>query len=291
MITAYNNPKNLDRLLSLLDDDRNEIFLHYDIKAGEEAKKAVRAMKHARLHMVPSMNVKWGDVSQIECTLRAMHAALKWDWDYIHYVTESDMLLKTMDEVDSIFAQSSGMEFVDFEPGNYEFAQYKCQVHHLFTPYNSYRKSALLKALNHGFAKLQWKLGVRRHSVDYKHGSAYFSITKSFAAYIDSRAAEILKHYRHTIGADEVWLQTLCAQSPFLEKVKYYETKGFMGNLRYIDWKRRNGSSPYTFRDTDWEELKGIADNTQLCIARKFSNDSPVAESLKDYLTRKGRGV
>lgn len=281
LITAYNNFDNLNRLLELLDDTRNVIFLHIDSKA--ETPAGIRETTKAKLIRVPSMNIRWGHVSQIECTLHLLCCALQQDWDYCHCITESDMPLKTMDEMDQIFTNAKDLEFVDFAPGNYEFARYKCDVYHLFAGFNTYRTSKLLKCLNHSLAKLQWHLGIRRNRKDYRHGSAYFSITQAFARYLCARRDDVLREYRYTIGADEVWLQTLCAASPFITKVANFEEE-HTGNLRYIDWSRRVGNSPHTFTVEDLDDLISKVNDTPLCFARKFSADSPAAKKLAEYL-------
>lgn len=210
LITAYNNFKNLNRLLELLDDSRSEIFLHIDKKVGPLDERTLYPLRKANLHIVPPMDVRWGDVRQIQCTLQLIHYALDYSWEYCHYITESDMPLKTMDELDSVFSAHPGSEYIDFAPENYEFAHYKCNVFHLFPRFTKYRCSVVLKTLNHALAKMQWRLGIRRRNMAYKHGSAYFSITRAFATYIDGYSKEICKTYSNTLGGDEVWLQTLC---------------------------------------------------------------------------------
>lgn len=287
LITAYNNFENLNRLLEILDDPRSEIFLHIDSKADKSAEDMVRPMQAATLHMVPSMNVRWGHVSLIECTMGLIRYALDYQWDYCHYLTESDMPLKTMDGLDEIFQKYAGWEFVDFFPGAYEDAKYKCEAYHWFVGFNGYRTSRLLKAANHALVRLQLGLGMRRKQGKCYHGSAYFSITREFARYCAERTEDVCKKYRFALAADEVWLQTLCAQSPYLEKVRFFETEEIMGNLRLIDWKRRNGSSPYTFQEADWAEIKNAADHTELCFVRKFTRDSTVGERLRIYLQKR----
>jgi hypothetical protein len=89
----------------------------------------------------------------------------------------------------------------------------------------------------------------------------------------------ITKTFRHGLSCDEVFLQTLVMKSPF--QARLHDPRGGMtGNLRYIDWRRRDGNSPYTFRMTDWEEL--LRAGGEACFARKFSRavDSSVVDAL-----------
>ena len=284
LITAYNNFANLNRLLELLDDNRSIVFLHIDKKV--HTSQNIYKPSFAQLYTVPAMNVRWGDVSQIECILSLIEYALDYDWDYCHYLSESDMPLKTISEIDAVFSENRGKEFVDFAPKNYDFAHYKCDVYRYFTRFSAYRNSKLLKILNHGIARLQWWTGYRRRNIKYYHGSAFFSVTKECALFIDKHKTVVLQAYAYSLGPDEVWLQTLLMSSEYKEKLYMFESL-YMGNLRYIDWSRRHGNSPYTFTTADFEDLVSKGQHTELCFARKFSANSECATLLKKYLLTK----
>ena len=61
LIMAHKDDLTLRTLLSLLDDPRNDIFLHMDSKAvGWDGDAVRRALKKAGLYAVPRMNVAWG---------------------------------------------------------------------------------------------------------------------------------------------------------------------------------------------------------------------------------------
>jgi hypothetical protein len=290
LITAYSNFKVLSLLLRLLDDEHNILFVHVDKKVtfDQEAFQKELDITKAALYFVPRYDLTWADVSEIHCVLDSMEYALRYDWDYIHYITEGDLPLKTQKEIHSYFEKNNGFEFIDFAPENYKLANYKCQVFHPFLKFKSYRKNKFLKLLNHGFAHLQQLLGVRRSSREFKHGSGYFSITRSFAEYAVSKKEIFYKQYRDTLCCLEVYLQTLCYYSPYRKKVKYFE-QTYLGNLRYIDWSRRDGSSPYTFQLSDYDDLIDKAEHSELCFARKFNQNSDfeIAEKLYDYILSK----
>jgi len=85
-------------------------------------------------------------------------------------------------------------------------------------------------------------------------------------------------------------MQTQCYYSDYRERVKYFEVK-YLGNLRYIDWSRRNGSSPYAFQMSDYDDLIDKAENSELCFARKFTAENErIAEKLSEYIRRKQEG-
>ena len=284
LITAFNNFTNLNRLIKLLDDDRMVIFLHVDAQVS--IPDNLYSPKHASLYLLPQHYMYWASVHTIEVTLHLLSTAINYDWEYCHYITENDLPLKSVSQIDKIFNQHQGLEFVDFSPENYEFAKYKCEVFHLFTQFRRYRTSKFLKYLNHSFARLQWIVGIRRFKKNYKHGSMYFSISREFASYLVAQKDVVLNEYTHTLAADEVWLQTVCETSPFKQRVANYEQQ-YAGNLRFIDWTRRNSSSPHTFQSDDYTQLIHLIEKTDLCFARKFDNRSDIAEKIYLYLLSK----
>lgn len=249
---------------------------------------AKMSLKKASLHFVPRYDLTWADVSEIHCILDSMAYALQYQWDYIHYITESDLPLKTQQEIHSYFQKNNAFEFIDFAPENYKFANYKCQLYHPFVKLKHYRKSKLLKLANHSFAHFQQFLNVKRSHLAFKHGSGYFSITRSFAKYAVSKKELFYKQYHDTLCCLEVYLQTLCYYSPYRKKVKYFE-QPYLGNLRYIDWSRRDKSSPYTFQSSDYDDLIDKAEHSELCFARKFNQNSDfvIAENLYKYILAK----
>jgi hypothetical protein len=127
-------------------------------------------------------------------------------------------------------------------------------------------------------------LRLRRAQPEIKHGSTWFSITRDLAQYVVQNEEKIRKGFRFTLSADECFLQTLVYHSPFLARVNQFEQK-YVGNARFIDWTRRAGNSPYTFRLDDFEDLMSRGEG--LCFARKFDEilDFPVVEKIFDRLS------
>lgn len=69
------------------------------------------------------------------------------------------------------------------------------------------------------------------------------------------------------MAADEVFIQSLLMNS------EYAALRSTHKNARYIDRKNREGNSPKTFKESDWEEIKSAIYNPNLIFARKFSED------------------
>lgn len=286
LITAFNNLEPLKRTLSLLDRKNNTFLLHIDVKAGDLYSGLKPYIQKGTLICMPQESLSWAGDSLLKYKLYMMEYALRFEWDYCHYISDSDMPLKTAEQIDAYFEQWKGWKFVDFAPENYAFAHYKCDVYHWFTDFPAYRTSKLLKACNHLLAHAQKLVGFRRRKIELRHGSAFFSITREFTQYIIGMKDQICHDYRYTLVGEEVWLQTVCYHSPFIEKVKSYE-QPYIGNTRFIDWTRRDGNSPYTFTAADYPELVDLIDNSECCFARKINGKDDLSESVYQYLLKK----
>lgn len=281
LILAHRNFRIIELFLKLFDRENIDFYILIDKKVKDTFKELIPySPRRACLFEVERISVNWGGFSQIRGELNLLKESIKGEYDYYHYLQGADFPIQTPEEIDSFFEENSGKEFVEFAPGSYEFAKYKCDYWHLFVENEKYRENKALKVANHGFVRLQRLLGISRKDRKLYHGSALFSITHDFAQYVIARETAIEKRYRYTLAADEVFLQTELYHSPFQKAIYHFEQKD--GNVRYIDWDRRSGSSPHTFGVEDFDIL--CARQTEM-FARKFDeNHAEVIELLYDYL-------
>jgi hypothetical protein len=76
-------------------------------------------------------------------------------------------------------------------------------------------------------------------------------------------------------------------KSPFKSKLSGSDSSKTR-NLRYYDWKRKNKNSPYTFKMSDYEELKEAS--KRAFFARKFHRaiDQEIVDSIVNRIIDKG---
>ena len=279
LVTAYDNQYQLEQLLSLLDDDRNDVYLQSDANGSLQLDQL--AMRHPRVIFLPPMRVCWAAFSMIRAELGLLRRAVPGQYHYYHLLSGADLPLVSQDVIHA-YLEHSTEENIDIDPEYKDFAHFKAGYYHFFMDFPSYRKNRWLHALRHGLVKLQMLVGMdrsRKSKESFYHGSTWFSITHSFAQYILEQEPWILQTFRFGLSCDEVFLQTLVMKSPFREHL-HDPRQGMTGNLRYIDWRRRDGNSPYTFRMADWDELVQVGDKA--FFARKFSRavDSDIVDAL-----------
>lgn len=268
LIMAHENHDQLCQLLSLLDDERNDIYLQTDSK-GQIKLSELRLWK-GELIILPPFPIFWGGYSVIKGELNLLRESSKRGYHYYHMLTGADLPLVSQDTIHE-YLEDSDTEYIDIEPKYKETAVEKASYYHFFVERPSYRRNRLLRAMRHGLVKAQKGLGItvsREPPRGFHHGSAYFSITHAFAQYILSKEPWIEKTFRHGLVCDEVFIQTLILDSPFKEK-RCLGVEDKTSNLRYIDWKRREKNSPYTFNVNDYDELMKAREIA--FFARKFN--------------------
>lgn len=288
LIMFHNNIGQLKMLLDYLDHNNNVIVLgidkYFHSRTTEELLKGF--IKNATVVYI-KLNIHWAGSSQISSTIEMLSEIEKYSCDYVHFITNADIPLMTKSYFDHFFEIHNGMNFIEYAAENYEFAKFKCEYFHFFVENRYYRKNKLLKGISHYIVKLQKLLKIKRSLGPLYHGSAYFSIKNDLVHYIIQNSSAIRNKYKYTLGADEVWLQSLVINSSFIDTVYNFEEP--KANLRYIDWRRRNGNSPYLYRMSDKDELISVI-NTNYIFARKFdeSIDDEIINEIYNQLDIEG---
>ena len=287
LIMAHNNFDLLQKELYLLDDERNDIFIHIDKKAKDVDRNYITAkVKKSKVYFIPRRKIKWAAYSGIQCEIDLLKAATeKNSYMYYHLLSGADLPIKTQDEIHTFFQEHEGMEFVSFDsPRPRERDLQRIRKYYFFQEiYGRNRRNpfcVFLLLLDKMLGKLQEVLKTDRYakekSLHLQKGPNWFSITNELARKVVKQEPWIRKHFSYTRSGDEVFLQTLVNSSSFKDKL-YQKGLSQKTNacLRKIDWGR---GKPYTWRSQDYEEvmLSGCL------FARKF--DPHIDEEIIDKI-------
>ena len=261
LIMAHNNFDQLRTLIELLDDPRNDIYLHIDKKARDFCPDSIKT-KEAGLFFVEPMPVTWGGHSQIQCELRLFKAAAAGHYLYYHLLSGVDLPIKTQDEIHAFFRQHAGENFMEIDEKEMESRSFvsRTQYYHLFRNITGKSKKPWMRALTL-LEKLtlaaQKAVGFRRRElVPLYKGANWVSITDELLQWIVGSEELIRKQFFYSVCADEVFLQSVAMASPYRDSIvkNYY---------RAIDWER---GSPYVYRREDVPALLA----SPAFFARKF---------------------
>jgi hypothetical protein len=286
LITAYDNRYQLEQLLSLLDYEKNDVYLQVDSKGTLSVDNLT--LHKASLFILPSFPIYWGAFSMIQAELNLLKAAAEKRYHYYHMITNGDLPIVSQETIHE-YLENSDLEYVDFLPEEKHWAHYKAAYYHFFLDSKLYLKYVFIRGLRYILVKLQSVCGIdrtKRTHEDFYTGSTYFSITHSLVEYVLAQQSWIKDTFHHALACDEVFLQTLIMKSPFKSKLSGSDS-GKTKNLRYIDWIRYRKNSPYTFRMSDYEELKEASKHA--FFARKFhrSVDSEIVDCIVEKIKNK----
>lgn len=261
---AHNEFDLLQILVSCLDDPRNDIYVHIDKKVKEmpclQVEKAGMFMLRERI------DIRWGDVSQIEAEYVLFEAALSnGPYQYYHLLSGVDLPLKSQDYIHKFFADNAGKEFIGYTVAISSIQiERKVQRWHIF-PRHFRDASLVIRIPRALFLAFQELLGIKRNkNVGFKKGSNWVSITEALVKYVVENKEWALKVFRNTFCGDEFFIQTLCWNSAFRKNL-YNEINDGLGCMRSIGWK--NGIL------VDWgPEDYDVLKESPALFARKFSS-------------------
>lgn len=272
LIIAHDKYEQLQFLVSLLDDLRNDIYIHIDKKSPLPT--GIKASR-SKIFIIPDnerVDVRWGDVSQIQCELKLYESAYKSAEKYAYYHLLSGICLpiKPINRIYSFFELHSGKNFIGF--GQYGEINYinRISKRHYFT--KSYRDKSKFKRIIMKISRIfvEFVLNIIlpskvNRALVYKKGANWCSLTNDFVEYMIAQKDSILDHYKRSYCADEMYKQTLIWNSDFNETI-YDKTNEFVGCLRFIDWNR---GLPYILGADENEDYEMIKESPCL-FARKF---------------------
>lgn len=285
LIIAHNNFEILEKTLKILDDKKNDFYIHIDKKVKNfNFEKIKNIVKKSKIIFVERTNVKWGHSSQIDCELILLKAAIKGSYFYYHLLSGTDMPIKSKKEIYDFFEKNIGKEFIHFKNAKYDInLNKKFKIYHFFPYYLRSKYKYILGIIEIILIKLQEILKINRvknQNIQFQKGDQWFSITNSFAKYVLSKESWIKNTFRYSSCCDEIFLQTLIINSEFKDSLynKNFDDNHVTSIKRYIDWKR---GTPYTFKKEDFNDLI----NSEALFARKF--DLNIDRTVVDMIFKK----
>lgn len=270
LIIAHNKFEQLKILLRLLDHKNHDFFIHIDKKAVDFDETDIRkVVKYSNVIFTKRIKVTWGGYSQIRCELLLLKEATAYgNYEYYHLLSGVDLPIKKSDDIYKFFHGKRGVNFLSIK--HYEKVPLNRVKYHYFFQEKVGRTNGISKKIQNLLLTIQKKLKVNRcrKSVHYAFGSNWFSITDELARYVLIKISWIKNNFKRTICADEIFLQTIVANSKFNDTL-FFNENGDTEHMRYIDWTRSVNAGPHTFRIEDFDKI--ISSNCM--FARKFDID------------------
>ncbi|MDO4163119.1 MAG: beta-1,6-N-acetylglucosaminyltransferase [Bacteroides sp.] len=286
LIIAHNEYAVLTTLLTMLDDERNDIYVHVDRRSRLLLQK-IRSYQtvKSKLYILPNpIRVYWGDISIVKTEFILMEYALRnGPYSYYHLLSGVDLPIQSQNYIHDFFARNAGKEFVGYwqSSDHQKDLDRKVSRYYLFT--KSLRPNDRWHSFTvpfYNFALILQKIAHfrRKKEIGFKKGPQWFSITQEFCQHLIKEKAFVLKRFRYTLCPDEIFVQTILWNSPFRKNIYCLEDCD-RGDMRLIDWGR---GAPYVWQKQDAEEII----HSDKLFARKFSsNQKYIINQIKELYT------
>lgn len=296
MIIAYSQWELLKKLMHLLDDDRNDIYIHINKKIkGAPFNELITFPKKSKVYIVERIPIDRGTYSIFDAQMVLLKSALSnKDYTYFHLLSGQDLPLKSQDYIHDFFEKNDGKNFIDVIPPEkvkkdwYE----RYSLYQFLVPYTLDKnvRAKFAKAVRKIAIIVQKAVGVNRFKKYEKqgfkmcYGSSWFSITKGFAEYLVENEPQIQKMYqKRTFIPEESIPQTFLWSSRFKDTLydsDWLDNKLNRANMRMIFWTGNTSPETITMKHID------ILRNTNNLFARKFDiiNHGDAVEAIEAML-------
>lgn len=280
LIIAHNHFDILEKLIKMLDHERNDIFLHIDKRVKDfDQERFSKLLKKSNIFFTRRMAVYWGHSSQVDCELLLLEACLnQGKYQFVHLLSGVDLPIQTQNYIHSFFDRHPNTQFL--QVGWAEKHLYRLNRYHFFLKHTEISvgiKTLVNKVNNIVTEKLNINRLKKYNQMEVVKTANWFSISGECAEYVYSKRKFIKKLTRFTVCADEMFLGTVIYDSPYWKQV-YNPEPSWDGHMRYIDRIRNIGSSPHTFTIGD----KKLIEESEMLFARKFDEtvDSEIIEFI-----------
>ncbi len=268
LIMAHNNPEVLLTLLRMIDDVRNDIYIHIDKKSNLLDLINIRTEKSKCYILNNRIDVRWGDVSQVETEYILFEESFKnGPYSYYHILSGVDLPIKNQDYIHAFFDNHINEEFIGFCDQSLNRRKMDDNFNrYLFFSKQMRLGSTLFDIFRRSLNKFCGIFIRRKSSFPVYEGPNWASVTEEVIKELLSKKDFILSRFKMTQSSDEVFLQSIVANSPQLMKrthIKCLNEDNRDRCLRAIDWER---GSPYVWRISDIKTLE----NSKMLFARKF---------------------
>lgn len=290
LILAHNSFYILEKLLKLLDYEKNDIYIHIDKKVKDfDFDYYNRLVNKSTLKFVRRFNIRWGGYNQVRAEVELLNVASRNNYVYYHIISGVDLPLKSQSEIHKFLDKNKGKEFISIERISRDSwrdveIKNRIRLYHFFDKWIDLRNKSIftyiLKKIDSYLLTIQVKFGVNRYPHDIWYGSNWCSITNECVKYVLSNKNYIKKTYRYSHAADELFIQNIVAQNRRFMNNIYKDD--VVSNVRLIDWDR---GTPYVFKNEDFIDLI----NSKSLFARKFdiNIDIEVVDNIYGFINCK----
>lgn len=264
LIIAHHEFEVLEKLVQAIDDERNDIFIHFDRKL-----KSYPLFKthYANLYILEKrIDIRWGHVSQIRAEYALFETAyMQGRYAYYHLLSGVHLPLKSQDYIHRFFDSLDDKEVLAHVPNSDYQTTLKMRRYNCFMKRFMHR-NPFIRRMN----QISWRICIciqeklhicRNRKLFYTNAANWVSITDRCVSYLLQIRSDVLRKYRFTLCGDEFFIPSELEASDLKGRICYDD--------RLLKCDFGGGSNPRTYHLQDYDELV----NSDCLFARKFSHE------------------
>ena len=267
---AHNEPEIFKRLVGLLDDPRNDIYVHIDKKSDIRQFQSARCKQSNLVFLTERIACKWGSLDIVRAELLLFKTAKRaGPYQYYHLISGVDLPLKSQDVIHMTTKESPSTNYIGIcnNPDVNKVIEHRTRYYFpIIVRPGGHLIDRIKRIMALYLTTLQQRLHIHRSfPFPLWKGAQWISITDDFCSYLLDKEKEILSYFRCTLCPDEIAIHSVFMNSPFVNTQHKNDGDEYDQCLREIDWTR---GTPYTWKSEDLE----ILINSRRWFARKFSS-------------------
>ncbi len=265
LVVTHGQFQLLKQLLSLLDDVRNDIFIHIDAKVKEPPfEELASVVKHSSLHFLSDrVDVRWGTGSQSLTELKLYaEAYAAGPYKYYCLISGACLPLKSQDAIHRFLNEEAhrGKNFLEVKLTDSPY------MYQRLSRYHFEGRNPLTRLMKHMFRKLPFIDRIKGRFPIFVMGQNWSCLTHEAVHYLMEKRKELRKLLSHTVCSDELYRQLYFMNHPHFRETIYRNAEGKTPNLWLVDWSAGD-IHPTVFTMEDLPRLK----ETDCLFGRKFS--------------------
>lgn len=258
LISAYQDPAHLHRLIEALTDGKSDFYVHIDAKSEIEP---FYELLYDKVIFVKRYKTYWGGWNQVEYQKELLKAAVESGQAYKRIICLSglDYPLWSNREIHDFFEQNKETEYIGAinlsRCGNKRL-QEKVRHYHFFRDlewdgkYSRILKNIGMVASRNILACLPFKKPlytyIHNQKADVYFGSDYWGITAECARYVYQKLCtekKLRQYFKSSFAPSEMCIHTIVFNSPFGEKALQsfppYKGLASVTPLHYIEYPKQ----------------------------------------------------
>lgn len=269
IVIAHRLPDQLLRLVKRLVADDTTIMIHIDKHATRGVFERVvgGTRELSNVHLLKRFPCQWGGYGHVRATMAGIDELLGRDISFDHAIllTGQDYPIKTNGQIADFFGRNAGRSFMSY------FALPSPEWAAGGLP--RFERWHVRRFGRHVAIPLRRRIPQKLRPFG---GSSYWCLTRDCVEYVarfTDRDRSFVDFFKHVDIPDELIFQTLLMNSPLAPTI-------VNDDMRHINWKDEDLSSPFVLRVDDFPELA----RSNKLFARKF--DVQIDERILDRIDR-----